>query len=227
MDSLKIFDLIPEGIFYSDLSPEQIGAIELGIILGKKIQKLFPQIAEDYRKGLSGKTIEKKYKIKEIFRVKDGVAIKAVYSAIGGYNGNFHNSRQEPYPGLITDREELKKIAERNNVESGKKSGLMQVKEKMGIHSQTPNDKVELGRLASAANGKITFSDEELQFIYELAQKPEFQRRTRIHAMKIAKEVNKKFHNNEETRKPRSIQKAFIRAKIYKNKKLSFAKINP
>jgi len=213
--ALMSFGIIPEGAFYSEFTEKQCGAVILAIRLGKDAQDMFPAMADDYRNGFSARKIVEKYKIKEIFGVEEGVARTIVYNALGGYEGNFVSSKHRAYPGLIEDKEEFKRLAKRNNSESGRKSGLKQFKLKKGIHAQTPRDRLELGSFITIAKGRVPYTEEEFLDIYKLAHTPEFKMGTRIKAEKIAKAVNNKYHKGEEVRNSDKITKAFMRIKRY------------
>jgi len=213
--ALMLLDTIPAGTFYSEITEKQCGAVILGIRLGKTIQDMFPAMAEDYQNGLSARQIVEKYKIKEIFGVKEGVARTVVYNALGGYDGNFISSKHEAYPGLIEDKEEFKRLAKRHNAESGREAGLKQFKLKKGIHAQTPRDRLELGSFITIAKGRVPYTEEEFLYIYKLAHTPEFKMGIRIKASKVAKAVNNKFHKGEEVRNSDKITKAFMRIKRY------------
>lgn len=207
----------------SDLSGKQKSAIVSAIKLGRKIGELFPGIAEDYRGGMTIAKIVDEYGLNSHFKIAGSVARTAVYFAISGYDGNFSIAEQDPYPGLIADKEEIKRIARKNIEKGSSMSGLAQKKLKTGIHAQTPAEKIKIGRDSAKTKGLVPFSDKEFRLINELSQQLEFKRKTRVNAKKIADAVNEELHDGKTVRTAKNITKALVRAERYKKEGLSFA----
>lgn len=240
MGEIKTSDYIPEGTFEADLSDQQKAAMIRSITLGRQIQEDFPEVAEDYRNADSSLSkIVAKYGIATNYGVGQKVAETALLHALKGYDGHLIIAEEDSYPGLIADREEAIRMGVAHNAESsrvlgrqmaeeqkgifglskerrseiGQKSGKKQFEQGIGIHAQTAEERKEIGRLGAISQGKLPYSDEEIAYIRELAQNPFYQRRSRINAMKISEEVNRKFHNGVETRTPEHIKKIFFRNK--------------
>jgi hypothetical protein len=240
MGEIKTSDYIPEGTFEADLSDQQKAAIIRSITLGRQIQEDFPEVAEDYRNAESSLSkIVEKYGLTGKYGVKYRVAETALLHALRGYDGHMRIAEEEPYSGLIANREEAKQIGVVHNSESarvtgkqmveeqrgifglskerrseiGQESGKKQFERGIGIHAQTPAERREIGRLGAISQGKLPYSDEEIAYIRELAKNPFYQRRSSINAMKISEEVNRKFHDGVETRTPEHIKKIFFRNK--------------
>lgn len=211
-------DFIPEGTFEAE--PNQMAAIKYVIKSGRELQKQCPEIADDYRNGSSLLSIVNKYDISSIYGVAPRTAEAIVASAIKGYDGHLLKIKEDNYPGLINDEEELRNLGIQHNVDSGRRTGENQYRQGAGIHAQTSKERREVGRLGASAQGALPYTDEEITYVFELANNPAFQRRTRINAMKIAEEVNRKFHNGEEKRNPTSIKKI-----CYRNKNNPISKI--
>jgi len=75
---------------YGGLSPAQIAIIKRETLLGRELQNLYPEIAEDYRKGMTHKEIVEKYHIIEQFVVTEkgaknvlGYSIRGVVKMFG------------------------------------------------------------------------------------------------------------------------------------------------
>ena len=103
--------LLPGTLFAITL--QQSSAIELGILLGKKLQGLLPEIATDYRAGDSASKIIKKYNLVKVLGYNYKVVESAVFRAIRGYDGSIQMYAIEQYDGLITDHDEIKKLGEK------------------------------------------------------------------------------------------------------------------
>lgn len=232
MVAQKNYDIIPAGTFMAQLSDGQKGGIKQSIALGEDLQRHIPQIAQDYRAGLSLMDIVNKYNIQSAYNVGVSVANNAVYLALAGYDGRFNMFPKPQYPGLIPSADMqilgrnhnastgsligkmLKQTgrgifsiskAERERI--GRASGLAQYAKGLGIHSQTREEKRESGRLGITAKGKIPWSDEEIRYVIQLSTNPDYRRKTRIHAQRIYRGVNETHHQGKEVRSPRDITK--------------------
>lgn len=202
---------------YGRFPRSQIGGIAKAIDLGKRIQELFPEIAEDYRNGNSLLDIVNKYGIQEEFGIKEATAKKSVSFALRGYGGEFKFffSNKPVYTGLI-DSSELLEIAKIHGVDSGKKLGgkygskigELTFKNKTGIHSQTNKEKSNSGKKGLVSQGKTPWTDEELKTAYEMSFNPSYRRGIRVNTGKIAEEINSWFHNRNQIRTSFSVTRA-------------------
>ena len=215
-------------------------AIIYSILRGREIQQSFPEVAEDYRQGLSLRQIVEKHNIDSKFNLKKQTAFLAVHRALWGFKGEMKITNQPPYPGLITNKEELSAIGEdhsrkhgeqigkrmkaegggffafskKEQKEVGKKSGKANFIAKVGIHAQTPQERTALGLLALKARGVTPLSDEENILLKELLSSSEYRKGKVTDIEKITQTLNNKFHNGNPIRKPEN-----LKAIIYRKRK--------
>ena len=203
-ESAKNIDVIPEGTFFSELSDEQKIGIKNSILSAFEIQKTIPDLANDFINGSTLEQLVKRYDIESKLGCSSSTAINTVRIALVGYNGNltFFEGEVPTFSGLI-DKETYDNVVKERMVNSGKKNLL----EKKGIHAQTIEDRKQLGRLAAESQGKTVFSDEEINFFKEKIADPEYQRKTRINAKKLAGLLNQKFHEGREVRTHKVLKK--------------------
>lgn len=232
------FDKVPSGTFEASKEKERAGML-FSIQLGKSLQETYPTMAADYRSGSSIAEIIKKYDLIKHYSVTYETARMGVRYALTGYEGEITISREAKYRGLIESTEEQAKIANEHNVatgrkvgldlrdakkglfalspemksEIGRKSGKAQFEKGIGIHSQTIEERKKSGRALAESLGMTVFSDEEISFIKEKIDDPEYQRRTRINAKKLSDVLNDTFHGGSAIRTPRSIRKIVYRLK--------------
>jgi hypothetical protein len=204
------FDSIPAGTFEADLSGSQKKAIRDGLEIARNIIQNFPLIAADYRTGLSQAAIVKKYQLADVFKTDEQTTTKAVSVALRGYDGKFRNLFPEidNFPGLIGG-EGMDILAQEHRQRSGEAQWI----ESGGIHAQTTDERIKVGRQGAVAQGKNPLSNNEIAEINLLAAQVEFQRNTRINAQKIADALNKKFYQGRDVRTPRQIVKFLSREK--------------
>lgn len=209
---MNIFtEQIVPGTFFAIVDPKQMSAIELGISLGERIQKSFPEIVEFYKNGFSASMLVKHFSINSYFGVRFKIAESAVYCALKGYDGSMKVLDIKAYDGLITE-EEYQCYAQENNKISGAKVGKEQFEKKQGIFAMSNEQKHQARMKLIIACGNVPYLKEELAFIEELAQKPEYIKKGgKVKVSEIAFEVNLKFHKGKEVRKPDSITKTRIR----------------
>lgn len=194
-------DVVPEGTFEAALSDPQIATIKKSIAFGLELQNLHPDLAEDYRSGLSLEAILKKHNLDT---TKD-----AVRHALRGYDGRMKSfSDVAVYPGLISE-EEYDAIAAGRHKESGQR----QFEEGAGIHAQTKDEIREIGKSGALEQGSMPYEKVEMETIQELAGMPEYQRQSRINAKMIAAELNRRLHKGEAVRTPRQVVKMFYMLK--------------
>jgi hypothetical protein len=120
------------------LSPSQKSAISRAILLGKKLQKDCPEIAERYRGGTTLPGIAREFDITHAYKVTQSIAEKAVQFAIKGYKGGFFDA----YNGLIHDSLELEALRQDHRVNNGQRY----FREGIGIHTQSAEEKRGCGR---------------------------------------------------------------------------------
>ena len=214
------------------LTDSNKAAIKFSILLGLEIKKYFPEIAEDYRQGLSLNDLVEKYNIKNFFGKKEKVCQMGVLYAIKGYDGQIRLFKLETYSGLIEKNEAaiigkehnrknskkigdhffqeglgIFKITKEERQKIGQKSGAKLVKEKLGVHAYTHEERKDVGRLGAIAQGKVPYSDEEILYIKELSKKPEFRKGSLIRAREIAIKINEVFHQKKNVRNANSVKK--------------------
>lgn len=194
---------------------------------GLELQKLFPTIAQEYRK-LSCRKIAKKYKLATRFNIHLDTAISVVQKALRGYDGSIPSIHIEAYHGLLTEKE-MDTLGQEHVRLSGVKTGKAQVKAGTGIHAQTPMERVKAIYNALRARGIknpkpiVPFGEEEKKFIISLTKKKAYQRDGFICNQKIADMVNKTYYAKQHkkgihVRDDRSIR-AFIQ-RLRKHKEL-------
>jgi len=209
------FDLIPEGTFFADLTDRQKAGIRKSIEFGRTLQTTLPTIAEDFRAGLTLDGIVEKNDIRQLLGVSQSIARNAVWFALRGYEANLIFADMGYFTGLM-EKEEYATIARQHQSDASvrvgrqnRESGLRQYAEGKGIHSQTQEERKDLGRQGVIAQGSRPYEQAEVDLIIELAALPEYQRLSRINAKKIAEELNRRLHNSEPVRTPRQIVKTF------------------
>ena len=208
---VTLFDNIPGGIFWAELDDKQKAAIRLSLGLGRIVQIKFPEIADDYRRGMTQDEILEKYNIRQIFSLTNiNTARMVISSALRGYDGRMSQvTNVAPYPGLIADSAELVVLAKDHRV-----AGIIkQMDDQKGIHGQTGEDHKRIGRLGAKAIGGNPFTDEEEALVQELAADLTYRRKSRINAQKIAAQINASLHNGAEVRNARQIRKVYCRMK--------------
>jgi len=181
---------------YGKLAPEQITAIKKEVLLGRELQVLYPEIAEDYRKGMTHKEIVEKYNITGQFGVDEEFAKNTVgYSIRGILRAMFD---LKPYSGLITDKEELERLAQDHNIEGGRKT----YEQGKGIHGMSEEERIEAsrkgGKISAILRGQILWTEIEEQIALELHQ--EIGKGVCGKNIKIAEIINQEFHKGKKVR---------------------------
>lgn len=77
----------------------------------------------------------------------------------------------------------------------------------------SPEERKAASDRALIAQGKTPFTDEEEEFIQELAEDPRYRRGERVNAAGITEEVNRKFHGGKQVRTARGVTKNIIKNK--------------
>jgi general stress protein YciG len=156
-----------------ELTPKQIIAIKRSIRLGRQLQRDLPEIADDYRFGLSRSQIALKYNICLIYDVGGSVAIGGVYNAIIGSAGLFS---EKPYNGLIEDPSEAERLGLEHMIERGRIAGHTTHEQGLGIHARKPEQMSIDGRKGGRISGRITGRTTHEQGLGIHAQTPEEKR---------------------------------------------------
>jgi len=209
---MRSTEQILPGTLYADISSKQMSAIELGISLGQKIQADFPEIGSLYKEGSTLSMLISKFNLVSYLGVNFKVAETAVYRALKGYDGHIKILDLKPYLGLLSE-EELTFFGKEHNRISGLEVAQKLMEEKRGIFSFTKEQQDEARKNSILACGNVPYSQEELNFIENLASNPQYQKGSLAKVAEIASEVNLKFHEGNDVRKPRSISKVRLRKK--------------
>lgn len=210
---MKTAEQILPGTLCVDISPNQMSAIKLGISLGKKIQADFPEIGIFYKEGFTLSMLISRFNLTSYLGVKLKVAETAIYRALKGYDGGLKFLKVKSYAGLLSDEELIFYGKEHNRI-SGVEVGKKLFEQKKGIFALTKEQMNEVRRKSIVACGNVPYSKEELCFIEELAIDQKYKKGSLVKVSEIAFEVNLKFHNGKEIRKPRSISKIRLRKKM-------------
>ncbi len=165
-------------------SARRLIAIATTARLGKKIQKDFPHIAQDYREGKFASEIVEAYRIDNEYGVPKSKARKAVYQALRGYSGGLN---VEPYSGLIR-KKELDRISKGHLRELGRTNGATRTL-----------------RIANAARGVVLWTDEERSYALAISKLPTYRHSRPSYQgfpdnKRIADELNKRFHSSKPVR---------------------------
>lgn len=202
---------IVPGTLFADISSSQMAAMELGISLGERLKTTFPEIGKLYKEGFTLSMLIERFNLTSFLGVKFKVAETAVYRALSGYDGSIKSVDVQTYKGLLT-KEEIDFYGKEHNRISGVEIGRKHFEQKTGMFAMSNTEKAEARRKSIIACGNVPYSDEELAFIEELAQNPEYIKNGgKVKVFEIAFEVNLKFHNGQEIRKPSSITKVRLR----------------
>ena len=131
------------------LTSQQLGAIRLSAAVGQDIRKNCPEIAEEYRSGVTAPRLVARYAFDVRYGVGRQVAIDAVRNALRGYAGHCH----DPYQGLLADRSEREDLALAHN----RQTGTELYEAKRGIHALTHEEKVDAGRKGGLIRGPLSY----------------------------------------------------------------------
>ena len=131
------------------LTGQQQAAIRLAAAIGDEIRKSHPEIAEEYRGGLSASELVAGHKFDHRYGVSRQAAIAAVRNAIRGYSGRYHES----YRGLIADRSEREDLAAAHN----RRTGVEEYERKRGIHGLTREQKIAACRKGGLIRGPLSY----------------------------------------------------------------------
>jgi hypothetical protein len=151
-----------------------------------------------------------KFNLVSCLSINFKVAETAVYRALKGYGGHIKNLDLKSYTGLLSE-EEMTFFGKEHNRISGLEVAKKLMDQKKGIFAFTKEQQYEARKKSILACGNVPYSQEELNFIESLASNPQYQKGSLVKVFEIAFEVNLKFHNGKEVRKPRAISKVRLR----------------
>ena len=127
----------------SSLTGEQLFAIRRSGEVGKRLQEDFPEIADEYRNGMTMSEISLEYCIQDLYDASREVARIAISYALRGYDFGGIS-----YPGLIEADEERRNIGLKHNRENGKATYEMG----KGVHGLTAEQLSENSRKGGEAS---------------------------------------------------------------------------
>ena len=120
------------------LSQEQIAAMRISAEIGRKLQVDFPEIADDYRNGMTQEKIVIKYNLESLYETSRRSAIVSVSNALRGYDARWYGSYY--FEGLIP-ADEMNEINRQRQIERGHKNGLdIYRRKKAFMDYQTKNE---------------------------------------------------------------------------------------
>ena len=131
------------------LTGQQYAVIRLAAAIGDDIRTNYPEIAEEYKSGLTVPKLVTMYKFDWRYKVGRRTAIAAVRKAICGCVGHCY----EPYQGLIVDKSERDRLAIAHNSQTGKE----EYERKGGIHALNREQKADAGRKGGIIGGALTY----------------------------------------------------------------------
>lgn len=227
------FSFYPERQTYKEsANSRKMAILRKGTTLGLQLQKDFPDIAVDYRSGLSQMEIVTKYQLVDKYKVTPALARIAVNSALRGYDGSVNFYGLQSYNGLIANPDELAQLATKHHKANakaqgkrakseqtgifaltkeqrqsiGRQAGLETYANKTAVHSMTPAEQKAAGMNSALARGFTPFSEEEETYAFMLMQQDENKLPNGYsNTAKIAKILNEKFHGGKEIRKNTSV----------------------
>lgn len=124
------------GIRTGQLTDRQQAAVRLAAGIGDDIRKTCPEVAEEYRNGLTASESVARHGFDRRYGVSQPAAITAVRTAIRGYSGRCYES----YPGLIADKSEGENLAFAHN----RRTGIEVYERRLGIQGLTREQKADL-----------------------------------------------------------------------------------
>jgi len=131
------------------LTDQQVAAIRLAAEIGDAIRKSYPEIAEEYRSGLTASELVAGHGFDHRYGASRRTAIAAVRNAIRGCSGLCY----EPYQGLIGDRSERENLALAHN----RRTGMEEYERKRGIHGLTREQKIAACRKGGLIRGPLSY----------------------------------------------------------------------
>jgi len=134
---------------FRPLTRRQQAAIRTEAATGDHIRADFPQIAEEYRMGLTAPRLVDRHGLDAHYGVSRRAAVAAVRNALRGYSGPFY----QPYEGLISDRSERTTLA----LAHSRHTGIEAYQQKRGLHALTSEQKAEAGRKGGLILGAMSY----------------------------------------------------------------------
>ena len=131
------------------LTAEQRAAIRLAAEIGDDLRHSCPDLAEEYRRGLTAPMLVAKHGLDRRYGVTKRAAVSAVRNAIRGYSGYCY----EAYPGLIADRSERKNLA----LDHNRRTGIEVYQRRVGIHGFTREQKLDACRKGGLVRGPLSY----------------------------------------------------------------------
>jgi len=180
-------------------TPKSIIAIKRAAILGSEIQR---ELGDDVRSAyIERNTLSEiawRFDIASRYGVESNIAKTAVYYAIRGYSAK--GGRVQSYKGLLSG-EEADKIASENlargrrlgSLRGSWKGGRITLERGVGIHSQTEEERREVGLRGLDSQGKVLWTKEEGRRVGELFS-------LGYDVEDIADLINKEYHSGREVR---------------------------
>jgi len=134
---------------YGRLTAEQRAAIRLAAEIGADLQNSCPELADEYRSGLTAPMLAAKHEVDSRYGVTKLAAASAVRNAIRGYSGYYHAA----YPGLIADKSERENLA----LDHNRRTGIDVYQRRVGIHGFSREQKREACRKGGLVRGPLTY----------------------------------------------------------------------
>src|SRR3989344_4647842 len=177
------------------LTREQIGGIRLTREIGSRLQKDFPEIADDYRNGMTSPEIIQKYKIHLRYGITIQIAKESVYCALYGNEGGFGTV---PYKGLFSERERKRVSGEHAQIYHSA-GGRKTLELRVGVHGRTAEQRKEDHKKIISVKGEVSWED-EIDTLFSLVQNPEYQfqqgpYKGRINTRLIAEKLNRTYYS--------------------------------
>ena len=191
------------------LTEQQYTLIRLAARIGDDIRNNYPEVAEEYRSGLTAPKLMARHGFDRRYGVNRQVAIHAIRNAIRGYSGQCH----EPYQGLIADRSERENLAFAHIKQVGLIWGPLSYRLRIGCHALSPEELREhcrriapLGGKAGGAasvlaKGLVPYTPAapgrvaEIEFAFRLAADPCYLGPVRANFRMMAEKINEVFHS--------------------------------
>lgn len=133
------------------LTSQQIKGIGKSLEVGLQLQTDFPELADDYRNGISAPRIVAKYRLDSRYGISKLSAKEAVYRALKGVSGHFGFE----YSGLL-DEKEIAILGLEHIKENGHRNGLVLKEKGLGLFSLTDEQWREVhskgGRVSGPGN---------------------------------------------------------------------------
>jgi hypothetical protein len=136
-------------VAYRQLTIQQQSAIRFEAAIGDRIRRDYPQLAEEYRMGLTAPRLVDHYGLDSRYGVSPRAAVAAVRNALRGYAGYFHDS----YEGLISDQSERANLALAHN----RQAGFEAFQRREGIHALTTAERADVERKGGLIRGPLSY----------------------------------------------------------------------